>query len=310
MFRFSLSIFTVSQGHLNTITALTTSHSKQFIASGDTHKALVWDSNTFEVIFSPPEARNLSVAALAFSNSDRYLMIILADDFYTMIIYDWQSKLLISKTYLGIEPIYFCGFSHELSPNAESTYAITVGKSHLRFWKCLDSNFIYCIDPDLQDLNSSPTFLCCIIFQEKAIAGNDDGYLVVFQDFSLKQKVKAHTGAVTAISNHQGSRTMYSAGQDGFVRLWNDSFECIKEINVESFSKSTTTACKAVAASPDSSHLTVGTFGAEIFEVEIRRGNITNDLSCYKGHTGQLSGLAVHPSQTTFVTASDDSTLR
>jgi WD40 repeat protein len=246
------------------------------------------------------------------------------DEFRSMLIYDWKNESLLASTSVGSQPVYsiLCSSSSSFSSTSygsvlDSLYITTVGLNHCRFWKNITSSFIYSVSPDLSELNSSSNFLCCDVIPSNnhVLAGTDDGFLCIFINFALHQKLKAHSGAVTALNYQESSKILFSGGEDGVVRQWNSKLECLREYEISQFSKSLVSSVNAIAVSPSTSSSTtniiaVGTFGGEIIEVDLRKGIMINEFSCTRGHCHQLKGLAVHPNSGQFVTSSDDAMLR
>jgi WD40 repeat protein len=254
---------------------------------------------------------------LAFSESDLYLVVLRNDEFHSMLVYDWKNESLVTSTSVGFQPVFavLCSSSSSFSSASstlDSLYITTVGLNHCRFWKRVTSSFIYSISPDLSELNSSPNFLCCEVIPSNnhVLAGTDDGFLCIFINFSLNQKMKAHSGAVTALNYQENSKILFSGGEDGVVRQWNSKLECLREYDISQFSKTPVSSVNAIAVSNSTNVLAAGTFGGEIIELDLRKGNITNEFSCTRGHCNLLKGLAVHPHNGQFVTSSDDAVLR
>jgi WD40 repeat protein len=188
---------------------------------------------------------------------------------------------------------------------------MAVGLNSIRFWKCSSSSFIHGVTPDLSELKTNLNFLCSISGESGAsFVGSDDGYIFLFNESKLSHTVKAHLGSVVSITLNRNSKSIYSGGTDGVIRVWNDALECLKEISIEHFTRSTNFGCKALAVSFDNNIFTVGTFGGELFEIDIRKNHLVSDSVCTRGHSQKLMGLAVHPQNDAFVTVGDDALLR
>jgi WD40 repeat protein len=260
-----------------------------------------------ETEFSSSIYAGSRVDAVGFSENDRYLICIRSDDFHSLQIFDWKNKTLIAKTFTGSQSIYQAVALKEKS-TLESL--VTIGSQHIKFWKSFSNGYLHCISPDLSELTTSFNFICCVSNPMNTVVGTDDGYLCVFQEYQLRQTVKAHSSAVVSLAFNEKSKSLYSGGVDGVVRVWNSSLECLKEISLESMSKSHNFGCKAIAVSSDNHVACIGTFGGDLLEFDIRKNQLLNEIACSRGHTMKLSGLACHPKHHSFVTTGDDAILR
>jgi WD40 repeat protein len=120
--------------------------------------------------------------------------------------------------------------------------------------------------------------------------------------------------STTGKDNRDGKPILLTGGQDGSVRQWDGSFECVREFNVESvLPKCHVHSVRALALHPDRESMAVGTLGGEIVEVWLKDGLVkppnTGGVSV-RGHNTQIWAMAVHPKNDVFVTAADDALLR
>eukprot|EP01033_Poteriospumella_lacustris_P003879 gene3879-2759_t len=198
--------------------------------------------------------------------------------------------------------------------STSSVHLATVGVNQVLFWRSVTGRFPTAVGPNWRETGHNQTFPCCEVFGGNVVVGTSDGNLYVFdtEAAAIKQMIKVHNGAVYTLRVSANGKLLLSGGRDSTVRIWDKTFECLKEYPVEMMSKSNHSHIpRAVAMRPDGGALLIGTQGAEILEVSMKDASLNVGASQIRGHTGALYAIASHPTKENFfVTAGDDAILR
>ncbi len=311
------------QAHTNKITAFASTLNGEYIATGELGRkarVVIWSPKTLQTLFIAPEDQAYSVCCLAFSDNGRYLAIVGNDRYHTVSIYDWKQNALVSKFYAGEAKVLGILFYTALATGEGSAAGaigesdleiMTVGCKHIKFWKSPLSKFPVCVAPNFAEIGRTQTFLTCISYLQYQAVGTADGNLYVFQNCALKQVVKAHLGGIFSLGKAANNHPiLLTGGQDGSVRQWDGTFECVKEFNIESLTKNHVHSVRAIAVHPDNSTMVIGTQGGELLEIVLRDGVVKQNGIAIRGHNTQLWGVAIHPKNDVFATTGDDALLR
>lgn len=198
--------------------------------------------------------------------------------------------------------------------STSSVHLATVGVNQVLFWRSVTGRFPTAVGPNWRETGHNQTFPCCEVFGGNVVVGTSDGNLYVFdtEAAAIKQMIKVHNGAVYTLRVSANGKLLLSGGRDSTVRIWDKTFECLKEYPVEMMSKSNHSHIpRAVAMRPDGGALLIGTQGAEILEVSMKDASLNVGASQIRGHSGALYAIASHPTKENFfITAGDDAILR
>jgi WD40 repeat protein len=276
---------------------------------GDQARVMIWDPKTLQTKYILSETQGNNICCLAFDETGCYLAVVSNDRLHTVSIYDWQNDTLMCKFFAGASKVLSLTFFE----GTTGLELLTVGLKHIKYWKSILSKFPQCVSPSFAGIGRLQSFLSCIVFQSFQIVGTAEGTLYIFQNYALKQLVKAHVGGVFSMcKSSQSSPTsiLMTGGQDGAIRVWDNSFECKKEVSLESLSKNHFHAVRALALNVAGDCVLAGTQGGEVMEIKWKDAALQQNGIFIHGHSISTWGLAVHPSADIFATTGDDALLR
>lgn len=300
--------------HTNPITAFACTVDGSLVATGDLgQEALVsiWESKTCTTVYILQERQAFSICGLAFSSSTEYLAVGSNDIFHTISVYNWRRNIIVTKFYAGMTKVLSISMLEDKVK--DQLNLMVVGVQMITFWSNVQGKFPICSLPIYSEVGHRQTFVSSAIMQGiQPVVGTSDGNLYVFEGIVLKQMVKAHAGAVLTMSTTSTTNPslLFSGGDDGVVRMWDERYECLKEFAMDSLSKCHFYAVRAIAVKHDKTMIVVGLQGAEVLEISLKDGTLHSQGSHIKGHSVQLYGMATHPKQDLFATTGDDAMLR
>lgn len=150
---------------------------------------------------------------------------------------------------------------------------------------------------------ASPT-IATVTSMNVMLCGTVTGYIYIFSDCKVVNKVPAHEAPVNALSTC-GKRFL-TAGKDGKVKLWSSELKQLFVFNINSYlPRPFLLSCHALCGNKASTSFVVGMRGGEIFEVSLQ-----SHAYCMlaEGHSrGELHALEVNPTNPDeYATAGDD----
>lgn len=140
------------------------------------------------------------------------------------------------------------------------------------------------------------------------LTGSASGRLYTWSGRQVSRAVRAHRGAVYALSYDADSDTVYSGGRDGFVRAWTPSLDAKGSLSLKGHATAPTRV-RAVQRSPARGELIVGTYGGQLLTASDALDSGA-DVVLSSHYYGELWAVDVHPSEPLAVTAGDDSVVR
>jgi microtubule-associated protein-like 6 len=225
---------------------------------------------------------------------------------------------------------------------------VTAGEKVIRFWT-MEGSKLAVKKGILGKKGKIQEYTCVTHVGKDAVVGTKNGMLYHFSGNDLKNACEAHKNAVNVVSTFQNGQMLLSGGRDGNIHAWdvsrwnesqgmkatrtwsmnsNNVFSAIiadlvKSTPTEGADKQRSligpvaTSVRSVCMHEDGTRLVVGTQCSQIIELDANVGGdgaklFGKDHSVIMhGHfSGELWGLAVHPSKHEFCTVGDDKTLR
>ncbi|GMF47257.1 unnamed protein product [Phytophthora fragariaefolia] len=281
---------------------------------GKQPKIILWDLDSMETQCILQGFHKRGILHLAFLTSEM-LVSIGGDDDHSIAVYEssnsWKSAIL-KISVKGNKSIPY----HITTNPRIPTEFVTCGQKYIEFWT-LEGKELTAKKGLLGKKGSLQPFPV-VQFLETAdqavVVGTSDGCLYLFVGRQLTNIVKAHDGAITALSYSSG--LLLSGGRDGQIAQWDEKLKQvgtpIQIQNVlEPSSQPQRKATRSCCFSPDRKTILVGTLASEIYELDAKTGQNIHSEALIKGHfLGELWGLDTHPSKQQCCTVGDDQTLR
>lgn len=290
---------------------------------GKQPKIVVWDLESAEATCVLKGFHQRGVLLLAFASVDT-LVSVGGDEDHSIAIYEskdsWRSAAL-KITSKGNKAVPFSLATPSTVASTAVKQFVVCGQKFVEFW-AIEGNALTSKKGLLGQKGTQQPFVAveCITKASNgpasAVVGTTDGKLYVFSGRELSAAVSAHKGAVTALFYLGG--VLLSGGKDGQILLWDDNLKQVGgPIAISDVVASTTGArhyssIRSCCLSPDKRTLLVGTEASEIYELDAKTGeSCRSESPLVKAHfSGELWGLAVHPTKPQFCTVGDDQTLR
>lgn len=303
---------------------------------GSSGRILLWETNTCRLLRELRGVHHTAVSALAFSCNGNLLASAGCDDAHSIIIRDWRTGFVIAAAPSGPGRVnhmsWGVGFQ-ERSALVTASLLVDEQQDHLPLglWDIGSGD-----GSGSRNLARRSAFIgskgrrqscySCIFVAgggsaQTALVGTADGHIYAFFDGAkhLGRALKAHTGAVQAMSSADEGQMLISGGQDGFVKVFGSApaFDLLAEVS-PSASAASSNSVRSVSMSLEKGVVLVGLWGGNLLELPVplprqeKSAYIKSPRHLCGGHsTGGVWDIAVHPRLgDEFASVGDDGLLR
>ena len=310
-------------GHTHQISAVASSPSKRFIASGEYSarpKVQIWDAQNCVRVNVLKEFHRKRIISISFSSDSSSLLTVGAENEHLVCIWktfngEWADAVLHTWATSGAEVVTFASFTTAATAATAATkyfLLVTGGFDQIKFWRLNEIDLISS-KGHFGSVGKVQPMLCGIGFQDRFVTGTPSGHLYVWTGKKLEKIIKAYDENVTAL--HTSNDFFVSGSADGCITIWSVRFEQLNtfhlsDANIESM-------CVGIRSldilmnsnQTEIMKVLVGTRGSEIYEISINTGDM---ILLHEGHfSGECWGLSMHPKNPDiFATCGDDQTLR
>ncbi|XP_048830553.1 echinoderm microtubule-associated protein-like 1 isoform X5 [Brienomyrus brachyistius] len=258
----------------------------------------VWDSvslNTLHVLGSGFFDRALACLSFSKSNGGGSLCVVDDSNDHVLSVWDWQREEKLADVKCSNEPVFGVDF-HPTDTNI----IVTWGKSHLYFWTLEGSSLVK--KQGLFEKQEKPKFVLCVTFSENGdtLTGDSSGNILVWGKGTNRISYAiqgAHEGGIFALCMLRNGTLVSGGGKDRKLISWDGNYQKVQVVEIpEPYGP-----VRTVAEGKGDSVL-VGTTRNYVL-----RGTLAGDFTpITQGHTDELWGLAVHPSEPQFLTGGHD----
>nr|XP_023684064.1 echinoderm microtubule-associated protein-like 1 isoform X3 [Paramormyrops kingsleyae] len=258
----------------------------------------VWDSvslNTLHVLGSGFFDRALACLSFSKSNGGGTLCVVDDSNDHVLSVWDWQREEKLADVKCSNESVFGADF-HPTDTNI----IVTWGKSHLYFWTLEGSSLVK--KQGLFEKQEKPKFVLCVTFSENGdtLTGDSSGNILVWGKGTNRISYAiqgAHEGGIFALCMLRNGTLVSGGGKDRKLISWDGNYQKVQVVEIpEPYGP-----VRTVAEGKGDSVL-VGTTRNYVL-----RGTLAGDfMPITQGHTDELWGLAVHPSEPQFLTCGHD----
>jgi microtubule-associated protein-like 6 len=294
--------------HVDDITAFALSPNGNLVATGEVGRRpniFVWDTASMMPVANFKQPLEHCIAAVAFSPSGTKLAAVAMDDDHSIAIYDLNAGGCICSTRGDREKII------DVAWVTENEFA-TIGVKHFKYWNLTGSQVL---GKKGSFGRNNPIILCITVQGTNIFTGASNGTVIRWTGNAAVKSTNIHTRAVDSIwSSHS---CIVTGGKDGFVHVLDNNLNKRQSFEMSAPQyESVSSLIRSAMLNESSTTLLVGTYGSEIYEIDIATGEAT---TITRGHytpsrgttvTNEVWGLDILPDNNHYVTSSDDGTLR
>lgn len=294
--------------HVDDIIAFALSPNRDTAATGEVGRRpniFVWDTASMMQIANFKAPLEKGIGALAFSPNSKVLAATGMDEDHSVALYNLQTNSLICCVKGDKEVITDMAFT------SDSEF-VTSGIKHFKGWT-INGNAV--VGKRGQFGNANNILLCLGVYGNSVYTGTGAGTLVKWNGISAGKSYPLHQKGLDSV--WVSHATIVTGGKDGLIFILDSSLAKLQTFDVSSNQfGSISSIIRSAMLSDDGNFLLVGTYGSEIYQIEVSSGQPKNFI---RGHytpsrgktvTNEVWGLCVLPDNSRFISCSDDGTLR
>jgi WD40 repeat protein len=325
-------------GHDEDITSMALHPHEPLAATGQTDPKgrstpyiCIWNYQTMEEVCRLEGAHDRAVCAIAWSGDGRFIATIGEDDSHTMCVWDWEvnSKNPIASAVVAKDKVFGIAFN-SFTETKDAYEFCTYGAKHLKSWTMM---------PDTRParrggrrggagsgsggggwaLNGSilssyeqtkvvqKAYFCALYLPNgDLVVATGTGDLYIFRNGGFALAVKAHDGPVGSLCL-AATEGFASAGYDGQLVMWGYEYQSIVGCAIMPDGGPCKPSSIDFFDNGDADRIVVGTKENTIVEVALQS---LKPIVRMEGHSGELWGLALHPTDPVVATCGHDKVLR
>ena len=282
---------------------------KNIVATGQlgkTAQVLVWDAAELKTVSILQGFHTQGITAVNFSSSGKLLVTVGLDEQHSMAIWQWQDGTKLASVENNNLRILHC----EFRPDSD-TQLVSVGQRHVTFWS-LAGMEIVSRKPSIPDsLGVKMKTMLSIAFSTGGITytGSIAGEVFVWQDVGLVRVISnVCSGPVFSLFTTFKDGLIVSGGKEKtgkcIIKLWDQSMKRSKTFTVSCASPK----CVVKSLCRSKGTIILGSSKGDVMSINERSGH--SDVILKSHGSGEVSGVAVHPSKHLAATVSNDKTVR
>eukprot|EP00043_Microstomoeca_roanoka_P006737 m.65510 g.65510 ORF g.65510 m.65510 type:complete len:1912 (-) comp13543_c0_seq2:42-5777(-) len=269
----------------------------------------VWNSQTMDTRAILKGNHELGVASVRFGVGQQAKLLVSCglEATHNIVVWDWVKGLAMTQVSGHTKRV----FDAQLSPFG-SNQVVSCGVDHVKFWT-LAGNTMTTRTGTFDGVRENVETQLCLAFahpestEPRMFSSSLSGTVSIWnvRDGSLQTTVQCHQGPVFVL--HATEHGVASGGKDGFLRLWEPDLSLIAELDITVILQEKEATLRTVCWAGD--RILVGTKDSQLYIV--KGDDKMNPICVTQGHRpGELWGLAISPDKRSFVTASDDGSVR
>ncbi|XP_048579805.1 77 kDa echinoderm microtubule-associated protein [Nematostella vectensis] len=300
-------------GHNDDVKCIAVHPNQQYVASGQVAghdkkegrpHVRVWDSSTLDtlqVLGIGHFERAISCLAFSVEDQGRHLVAVDEANEHVISLWDWERNSKITETKGASDPVLMVTFNPR-----DSSSIVSCGKSHIAFWSALDSGGLVKKMGVFGKFDKPRFVLCtCFLFNGDLLTGDSNGTIFVWAQGTNNISnaiLDAHEGPVFTLCALHDGRFLSGGGRDRLVVLWDENYQPIREMQIPESAGPVRAIVQGTVQADGTPHIAIGTTRNSLLHGTFDQGV---DF-IIKGHTDELWGLAVHPSDHVMVTCGYD----
>ena len=325
--------------HAGEVMCLALSHDKESVVSatkGSEPEVLVWNPYSFQVRQHFRKDFDSCIAALSFSRNDTWVAVVGGDDSQenVIVVYDYaQGTTVVKEQHAGKNRIIAIAFNPHMRTGELSF--VTVGVRHVRFWSLLRGKLTG--RKGSYDTRGGSESMLSVAFTDPehvsavkdiTFTGSKDGRIFIWKDTKAVWNVQCCKGPIFCLLVH--GATVVAGGKDTNApvrewkigRGWPARLELTpargsddqglnlaqKTDGAPAGGRSASTSACVRALGWNGTELVVGTSSNSLHTLNPRSG--ISKLLLQAHFTGEITGLAAHPSKPLVVSVGDDGAVR